>query len=211
MRPISHFFVASMSGHNMIKWRLWNDLEAMVSNTWNLYPVRKCFCRHRRMENAAAVGFKIKQEIFKVFGHEVPVVVIGKSDLESLISRTILFERGSLWISKNIRGFYIKNIAIWHINDWKISQFNPTKPVLTPAGFTLNMQSVLERQGLTKNIMKRNWTWQPPSEIGIPCHNCFSCMRKINQILFYHNVPLVFLMKAKADCLAMFSPINHSK
>lgn len=34
-------------------------------------------------ENPAAVGFKIKQEIFKAFGHEVPVVVIGKADLEA--------------------------------------------------------------------------------------------------------------------------------
>jgi hypothetical protein len=30
----------------------------------------------QRRKNTAAVGFKIKQEIFKVFGHEVPVVVM---------------------------------------------------------------------------------------------------------------------------------------
>jgi uncharacterized protein (DUF1697 family) len=43
---------------------------------------RKCFVDAEE-ENAAAVGFKIKQEIFKVFGHEVPVVVIGSADLEA--------------------------------------------------------------------------------------------------------------------------------
>ena len=33
-------------------------------------------------ENAAKIGFVIKQEIQKTFGHDVPVVVIGKQDLE---------------------------------------------------------------------------------------------------------------------------------
>ena len=34
-------------------------------------------------EHGASVGFKIKQEIFKELGLEVPVVVISKEDLEA--------------------------------------------------------------------------------------------------------------------------------
>jgi uncharacterized protein (DUF1697 family) len=33
-------------------------------------------------ENAASIGFKIKQEISKVFGYDVPVIMISKSNLE---------------------------------------------------------------------------------------------------------------------------------
>jgi len=33
------------------------------------------------------VGFLIKQEIFKEFGHDVPVIVIGKEDLQACLDR----------------------------------------------------------------------------------------------------------------------------
>jgi hypothetical protein len=40
-------------------------LKLLVSKCANLYSIRKCFVDAEE-ENAAAVGFKIKQEIFKV-------------------------------------------------------------------------------------------------------------------------------------------------
>ncbi|WP_264521385.1 DUF1697 domain-containing protein [Flavobacterium sp. N1994] len=38
-------------------------------------------------ESPAKVGFLIKQEIFKEFGHDVPVIVIGKEDLQACLDR----------------------------------------------------------------------------------------------------------------------------
>jgi uncharacterized protein (DUF1697 family) len=34
-------------------------------------------------ENAAKVGFIIKQELFKVFGGDVPVIILSAADLEA--------------------------------------------------------------------------------------------------------------------------------
>jgi hypothetical protein len=43
----------------------------------NVYPIRKCFVTTEE-ENAAKVGFIIKQELFKVF--DVPVIILcGRS------------------------------------------------------------------------------------------------------------------------------------
>jgi uncharacterized protein (DUF1697 family) len=38
-------------------------------------------------EHPATVGFLIKQEIFKAFGHDVPVIVIGQEDLQACLDR----------------------------------------------------------------------------------------------------------------------------
>ena len=38
-------------------------------------------------ESPSKVGFLIKQEIFKEFGHDVPVIVIGKEDLQACLDR----------------------------------------------------------------------------------------------------------------------------
>jgi uncharacterized protein (DUF1697 family) len=46
-------------------------------------------------EDAAKVGFMIKQEIFKEFGHDVPVIIIDKEDLQAcLVRNEFLKEEG---------------------------------------------------------------------------------------------------------------------
>ncbi|MBP6558478.1 MAG: DUF1697 domain-containing protein [Flavobacterium sp.] len=40
-------------------------------------------------ESPGKVGFLIKQEIFKEFGHDVPVIVIGKEDLAACLERNL--------------------------------------------------------------------------------------------------------------------------
>jgi hypothetical protein len=41
----------------------------------------------------ATIGFKIKQEIFKVFYYDVPTIVISKGDLESCFVKILLKEK----------------------------------------------------------------------------------------------------------------------
>src|SRR6478609_8089492 len=73
----------NVSGHNMMKMEiLKTTLENVGFQNVQTYIQSGNVFVDTDEENAAAVGFKIKQEIFKAFGHEVPVVVIGKKDLE---------------------------------------------------------------------------------------------------------------------------------
>ena len=73
----------NVSGHNMIKMDVLKSLleNAGFQNVRTYIQSGNVFVDSEE-ENAASVGFKIKQEIFREFGHDVPVVAIGKEDLE---------------------------------------------------------------------------------------------------------------------------------
>src|SRR3954465_12158526 len=72
----------NVSGHNMMK------MEALKTMLENIgFQNVRTYLQSGNVfvdseEEASKVGFIIKQEIFKVFGHEVPVIVITKEDLE---------------------------------------------------------------------------------------------------------------------------------
>jgi uncharacterized protein (DUF1697 family) len=76
-------------------------------------------------ENAAAVGFQIKQEIFKVFGHEVPVVVIGKADLELCFKNNPFLNESEVDFKKLYVAFVSKALQNESINELKMSQVKP--------------------------------------------------------------------------------------
>ena len=74
----------NVSGHNMIKMDVLKTLleNAGFQNVRTYIQSGNVFVDSEE-EHGASVGFKIKQEIFKELGLEVPVVVIGKEDLEA--------------------------------------------------------------------------------------------------------------------------------
>ena len=76
-------------------------------------------------ENPAAVGFKIKQEIFKAFGHEVPVVVIGSADLEACFKNNPFLKEKEIDTKKLYVAFISTTLQSTSMNDLKISQFKP--------------------------------------------------------------------------------------
>ena len=84
----------NVSGHNMIKMdALKTTLEKIGFQNVETYIQSGNVFVDTDEESAAKVGFVIKQEIFKVFGHDVPIIVIGKSDLEAcFVNNTFLKE-----------------------------------------------------------------------------------------------------------------------
>ena len=74
----------NVSGHNMMKMEaLKSMLESVGFQNVQTYIQSGNVFVDSDEENAASVGFKIKQEIFAAFGHEVPVVVVNQNDLEN--------------------------------------------------------------------------------------------------------------------------------
>ena len=51
-------------------------------------------------ESLSKVGFLIKQEIFKEFGHDVPVIVIGKEDLQACLDRNLFLNEDEIDLKK---------------------------------------------------------------------------------------------------------------
>lgn len=116
----------NVSGHNIIKM---NDLKLMLenigfSNVQTYIQSGNVFVTST-IENQNEVGFIIQKEIFKTFGHEVPVVVISKKDLEDCLHYNSFLSVSNIDIKKLFVAFLSKPIDSQAINDLKPSQFKP--------------------------------------------------------------------------------------
>ncbi|KAF2506849.1 DUF1697 domain-containing protein [Flavobacterium zhairuonense] len=115
----------NVSGHNMMKM---DALKTMLENI-GFQNVRTYLQSGNVFvdseEDAAKVGFIIKQEIFKVFGHEVPVIVIAKEDLELCFKNNPFLKEKDIDIKKLYVAFVSIALKKESINDLKISQFKP--------------------------------------------------------------------------------------
>ncbi len=116
----------NVSGHNMIKMdTLKNLLEnAGFQNVRTYIQTGNVFIDSEE-DQAASVGFKIKQEIFKVLGLDVPVVMISKSDLQACFTNNSFAMEKECDFKKLYVAFVSKELQGSVINDLKISQFKP--------------------------------------------------------------------------------------
>jgi uncharacterized protein (DUF1697 family) len=157
----------NVSGHNMIKMEaLKTTLEAIGFQNVQTYIQSGNVFIDTEEENAPAVGFKIKQEIFKVFGHEVPVVVIGSADLEACFKNNPFLKEKDIDFKKLYVAFISTTLQSTSINDLKISQFKPDEASIDAsriyikyavgAGKTRFDQKYIEKK-LNVNATIRNW------------------------------------------------------
>ena len=157
----------NVSGHNMIKMEaLKTTLEAVGFQNVQTYIQSGNVFVDTEEENPAAVGFKIKQEIFKAFGHEVPVVVIGKADLEACLQNNPFLKEKDFDIKKLYVAFISTILRIDSINDLKMSQVKPDEASIDTnkiyikyavgAGKTRFDQKYIEKK-LNVTATIRNW------------------------------------------------------
>ena len=117
-------------------------------------------------EDASKVGFMIKQEIFKVFGHEVPTIVITKEDLELCFKNSPFLKEKDIDTKKLYVAFVSTQLKKENINDLKISQFKPDEASIdgnrifikyaVGAGKTRFDQKYIEKK-LNVTATIRNW------------------------------------------------------
>lgn len=157
----------NVSGHNMIKMEaLKTTLEAIGFQNVKTYIQSGNVFVDSQEENSAAVGFKIKQEIFKAFCHEVPVVVIGKVDLEACLMNNPFLKEKDFDIKKLYVAFISTTLRSDSINDLRISQFKPDEASIDAnriyikyavgAGKTRFDQKYIEKK-LNVTATIRNW------------------------------------------------------
>jgi len=157
----------NVSGHNMIKMEaLKTTLEAIGFQNVQTYIQSGNVFVDTDEENPAAVGFKIKQEIFKAFGHEVPVVVIGKTDLEACFKNNPFLKEKEADLKKLYVAFVSTTLRTDSINDLKMSQVKPDEASIDSnriyikyavgAGKTRFDQKYIEKK-LNVTATIRNW------------------------------------------------------
>lgn len=157
----------NVSGHNMIKM---DALKTMLeksgfTNVITYIQSGNVFVETDD-ESAFGVGFKIKQEIFKVFGHDVPIIVINKNDLELCLKNNPFLKGKDVDTKKLYVAFISKELPSAAINELKISQFKPDEAVIdgnkifikynVGAGKTRLDQKYIEKK-LNVTATMRNW------------------------------------------------------
>jgi uncharacterized protein (DUF1697 family) len=157
----------NVSGHNMIKMdALKKMLESMGFQNVETYIQTGNVFVDSEDDNAASVGFKIKQEISKVFGHDVPVVMVSKSDLELCFKNNPYLKEKDCDTKKLYVAFISKELSPLALNDLKISNFKPDEAAIDSsriyikyavgAGKTKLDQKYIEKKiNVTATI--RNW------------------------------------------------------
>ena len=116
----------NVSGHSMIKMEaLKTTLESIGFQNVQTYIQSGNVFVDTEEESAAAVVFKINNELFKVFGHEVPVVVISKGDLESCFKNNSFLKEKEVDFKKLYVAFISTTLSSNSMNDLRISQFKP--------------------------------------------------------------------------------------
>lgn len=116
----------NVSGHNMMKMEaLKTMLENIGFTNVRTYLQSGNVFVDTEEESASKVGFMIKQEIFKVFGHEVPTIVITKEDLELCFKNSPYLKEKDIDTKNLYVAFVSTELKKENINDLKISQFKP--------------------------------------------------------------------------------------
>jgi uncharacterized protein (DUF1697 family) len=157
----------NVSGHNMMKMdALQSMLESIGFLNVETYVQSGNVFVDSEEESAASVGFKMKHEIFKAFGHEVPVVVVSKEDLESCFKNSPYLNEKDVDTKKLYVAFLSNTLRTESINDLKISQFKPDEAIIdgnkifikyaVGAGKTRLDQKYIEKK-LNLNATIRNW------------------------------------------------------
>ena len=157
----------NVSGHNMIKMEaLKNMLENMGYSDVETYIQSGNVFVTTDEESGSAVGFAIKQEIYKVFGHDVPVIVVTKNDLELCFKNNPFLKEKEVDTKKLYVAFISKELPSSAINELKISQFKPDEAVIDGnrifikydigAGKTRLDQKYIEKK-LNVVATMRNW------------------------------------------------------
>ncbi|MCG2611920.1 DUF1697 domain-containing protein [Flavobacterium sp. SM15] len=121
----------NVSGHNMIKME---ELKALLgqmgfANVRTYIQSGNVFVDSDEA-HGATVGFRIKQEIFKKWGYDVPIIVITKDDLEACLKNSPYLKEKDVDTKKLYFTFISKELNENAIHDLKMSQVKPDEAVI---------------------------------------------------------------------------------
>jgi uncharacterized protein (DUF1697 family) len=157
----------NVSGHNMIKMEVLKSLLEGIGfvNVQTYIQSGNVFVDTDE-ESTSKVAFLIKQEIFKALGHEVPVIVIGKEDLEHCFKNNPFLKEKDVDTKKLYVAFVSSELKKDSIHELKVSQFKPDEASVdhrriyikyaVGAGKTRLDQKYIEKK-LNVTATIRNW------------------------------------------------------
>ncbi|MBC7642127.1 MAG: DUF1697 domain-containing protein [Flavobacterium sp.] len=146
----------NVSGHRMIKMEaLKSALEKIGFQNVQTYIQSGNIFIDIVEENPAKVGFIIKQEIQKTFGHDVPVVVIAQKDLELCLKNNPFLKIQDVDCKKLYVAFISTVLKSEHLNDLKISNFKPDEAVIDGSRIYIKYEVGVVKTKLDQNYIEK--------------------------------------------------------
>ena len=146
----------NVSGHRMIKMEtLKIALEKIGFQNVQTYIQSGNVFIDIDEENSAKVGFIIKQEIQKTFGHDVPVVVIARNDLELCLKNNPFLKIQDADCKKLYVAFISTVLKSEHLNDLKISNFKPDEAVIDGSRIYIKYEVGAGKTKLDQNYIEK--------------------------------------------------------
>lgn len=156
----------NVSGHNLIK------MEALTKVLIKLgYENVQTYIQSGNVilqsdETPSKIAFTVKQELFKEFGHDVPVIVVSRKDLENCLSNNPFLKEKEADLKKLYVAFVSMELNENSIHDLKISNIKPDEVHLdrnkifikydvSPAKTRLDQKYIEKKLNLKATI--RNW------------------------------------------------------
>jgi uncharacterized protein (DUF1697 family) len=116
----------NVSGHNMIKMDVLKKLLENIGFTnVRTYIQSGNVLVDTTEESQTKVGFDIKQEIYKVLGLDVPIIVLKKTDLEACFTNNNFLKEPNVDLKKTYFAFISKELEATALNDLRMSQVKP--------------------------------------------------------------------------------------
>jgi len=157
----------NVSGNKMIKMdALKKALESIGFQSVETYIQSGNVFVNTEEESSAKVGFLIKQEIFKTFGHDVPTVVIEKSDLEACFANNPFLKDSDVDLKKLYVSFLASQLPENSMSQLNLNFIKPDllaldgnriyiKYEISPAKTRLDNQWIEKKLNVASTI--RNW------------------------------------------------------
>ncbi|WNM18138.1 DUF1697 domain-containing protein [Flavobacterium capsici] len=118
----------NVSGHKMIKMEeLRKALESIGFTNVSTYIQSGNVFVDSDEESAAKVGFLIKQEIYKTFGHDVPVIMVTKDDLQACLERNEFLNESDVDLKKLYVSFISSELPENMITQLNLNFIEPDK------------------------------------------------------------------------------------
>ncbi|HQA75049.1 MAG: DUF1697 domain-containing protein [Flavobacterium sp.] len=157
----------NVSGHKMIKMdALKKALEAIGFTNVSTYIQSGNVFLDSEEKSAAKVGFLIKQEIFKTFGHDVPIIMITKEDLQACLDRNDFLNEPDIDLKKLYVSFISSELPENMITQLNLNYIKPDKIQLDGKRIYLKYdispaKTRLDNKWIEKNMnvisTTRNW------------------------------------------------------
>lgn len=157
----------NVSGHNMIKMdALKKALESIGFQNVVTYIQSGNVFVETEEESPGKVGFMIKQEIYKSFGHDVPVIVIGKDDLQACLDRNLFLKVENVDLKKLYVSFITSELPENMITQLNLNFIKPDEIQLDGKRIYLKYdtspaKTKLDNKWIEKNMniisTTRNW------------------------------------------------------